>query len=193
MKILVNSLTIFRILAAFALIPLIAYRQFGPMFVLFALACLSDFLDGWLARKYKVTTKLGGVMDHMADKLLVTISAILLAMFLQLWVVFIPAILIICRNLYVSGMREYLGTQKVEMPVPKARFSSGKIATAAQMISIGVMLLAIFSLYRYPQLASKLYWFLIVGIVGLWVSLAASLISAAQYTKTFLEKMKKLK
>lgn len=192
MKTFVNSLTAFRIVSAFALIPCLAYQWFWLMFALFAIAGITDFFDGFLAKKYNAVTKLGGVMDQIGDKLLVTVSSVLLAMFLQLWIVFVPVILIICRNLYVSGLREFLGTQKIEMPVPKARMSWPKIATFSQMVSIGALFLLICLLPYWPQ-STILYYFMIAGIVGLWISLAASLISAWQYTRDFLGKMKKIK
>ncbi|MCL2017858.1 MAG: CDP-alcohol phosphatidyltransferase family protein [Alphaproteobacteria bacterium] len=192
MKIFVNSLTAFRMIAALALIPCLIYQWFWLMFILFALAGITDFFDGWLAKKYKVTTKLGGVMDHIADKLLVTIGSLLIGVFLQLWIVLLPVILMIARNLYISGLREFLGTQKIEMPVPSPRMSWGKVAAFAQMTSVGALMLAINILPLVPA-NQFLYYFLMASIAGLWISLAASLISAAQYTVSFLRKIKKLK
>ncbi|MDR1071761.1 MAG: CDP-alcohol phosphatidyltransferase family protein, partial [Rickettsiales bacterium] len=127
MKYFVNFLSVFRIIAAFAIAPLLMDQMFAAAFGLFVLASVTDWLDGFLARRFKVATKIGGVIDHIGDKFLVANALIMMVMFLQIWYVIIPATLMICRELYVSGLREFLGTQKIEMPVPKSRFSLGKI------------------------------------------------------------------
>ena len=178
--------------AAFALIPCLAFHWFWLMFILFAVAGITDFFDGWLAKKYNVVTKLGGVMDHIADKMLVTIASILVAVFLQLWIVLIPVIMMIGRNLYISGLREFLGTQKMEMPVPTPRMSWGKVAAFCQQLFIGGLLLAVNLVPLEPD-SMILYYFLMLNIAGLWFSMVASLIAATQYTVVFLGKMKKLK
>ena len=168
-------------------------------FILYVLASLSDFFDGYLARKYNVCTKIGGVMDHIGDKLLVVNTFIMLAIMMPVWFVVVPIIIMIARELYISGLREFLGTQKIEMPVPKARFSMGKIKTTLQMISI-VAFLLIFAVGTLitPETDSRFIMYLIyvlpqIGIWGLWLSLVASVWSATQYTITFIGHMKKIK
>ena len=199
MKFFVNFLSAFRIAAAFAIIPTIMFGMYKTTFVLYVLGAISDWFDGFLARKYDVCSKLGGVMDHIGDKLLVCNTLIMLAVMMPVWFVVVPIILMIARELYISGLREFLGTQKIEMPVPKYRFSMGKIKTTFQMITIAAFLgvfaigsiittnttsrIIVYLLYILPQ----------VGLYGLWVSLAASLISAAQYTRTFAQKLKQVK
>lgn len=193
MKALVNGLSIFRIVAAFAIVPLLLYQFYFTTLVVFALAGISDFFDGWLAKKYNVVTKLGGVLDHMGDKFLAVNALLLLMMFLQIWLVIIPVVLMIARELYVSGLREFLGTQKMDMPVPSARMSMGKIKTTLQLVSIGVLLLWIYVInagYTHPFLTR---WLLFIGIGGLWLSLVASLWSATQYTRVFMTKLKSIK
>ena len=196
MKIFVNSLSAFRILAAFALLPILEFQLMWWAFALFAIAGITDFFDGLLAKQYNVITKLGGVMDHMGDKLLVLTTSVMLAVILNSWFITIPVILMIGRNLYISGLREFLGTQKIEMPVPKHRMSWGKVAAFTQMMALGGILLAICVL-PYGEdselFGEILYYFLLVGIAGLWAGLGASLISATQYTMDFWEKFKKLK
>ncbi len=199
MKAFVNFLSIFRIVAAFAIIPTIMFQMYWLTFVLYVLAAASDFFDGWLARKYKVTSKIGGVLDHIGDKLLVVNTLVLLTVIMPVWFIVIPVIFMIARELYISGLREFLGTQKIEMPVPKARFSMGKIKTTLQMVAIGVFLL-MFSLGSSltPDMTSRLlmytiYYLPYIGVALLWLSLVASIWSAAEYTKTFMEKIKKLK
>lgn len=199
MKFFVNFLSAFRIAAAFAIIPTLMFQMYWTTFILYVLAAASDWFDGYLARKYDVCSKIGGVMDHIGDKLLVVNTLImLLSVMRPVWFVVVPVILMIARELYISGLREFLGTQKIEMPVPKARFSMGKIKTTLQMISIAAFLLifAVSTLIT-PESDSRTLMYLIyilpqVGIWGLWLSLVASIWSATQYTGTFLGHMKTL-
>ncbi|HNY25010.1 MAG TPA: CDP-alcohol phosphatidyltransferase family protein [Alphaproteobacteria bacterium] len=199
MKKFVNFLSAFRIFAAFALIPTIMFQMFWLTFVMYVLAAVSDFFDGYLAKKYKVTSKIGGVLDHIGDKLLVVNTMILLTIMMPVWFVLIPVILMVARELYISGLREFLGTQKIEMPVPAGRFSMGKIKTTLQMVAIGAFLL-MFALGASltPNMTSRIlmyaiYFLPFIGVGLLWLSLLASLWSATEYTKTFIEKFKKIK
>lgn len=198
MKFFVNFLSAFRIAAAFAIIPTLMFQMYWTTFILYVLAAVSDWFDGYLARKYDVCSKIGGVMDHIGDKLLVVNTLIMLSVMMPVWFVVVPVILMIARELYISGLREFLGTQKIEMPVPKARFSMGKIKTTLQMISIAAFLLifAVGTLIT-PESDSRTLMYLIyilpqVGIWGLWLSFVASIWSATQYTGTFLGHMKTL-
>ena len=199
MKFFVNFLSAFRIVSAFAIIPTLMFGLYWTTFILYVLAALSDWFDGYLAKKYNVCTKIGGVMDHIGDKLLVVNSFLMLIIMMPVWFIVIPVILMIARELYISGLREFLGTQKIEMPVPKARFSMGKIKTTLQMITIcaffllfaiGTMITSdtngqtmMFLIYVLPQ----------IGIWGMWLSLIASMWSATQYTFTFAKKLKQIK
>lgn len=213
MKTFVNFLSIFRIATAFAIIPTILFNWYLVSFILFALGSISDWFDGFLARKYNCCSKIGGVMDHIGDKLLVCNALILLPLIIvdvsfignfsipmvrHWWPIIIPVILMIDRELYISGLREFLGTQKIEMPVPKARFSMGKIKTTIQMIAISIIILFWAIVINFAAPAKTTLTVIItllypVGILCLWFALVASLWSAAEYTKTFAEKLKKIK
>ncbi len=199
MKFFVNFLSAFRIAAAFAIIPTLWLNWFWVSLIMFVLAALSDFFDGYLARKYDVCTKIGGVMDHIGDKLLVANTLIMLTVMMRAWIIVVPVIIMIARELYVSGLREFLGTQKIEMPVPKARFSMGKIKTTLQMITITAFLVFfVLNTVVTPDNISRSYliamiWLSRIGVFGLWLSLLASVWSASQYTFTFVEKLKKVK
>jgi CDP-diacylglycerol--glycerol-3-phosphate 3-phosphatidyltransferase len=199
MKAFVNSLSVFRIIAAFAIVPLLMFQMYWVAFIVYVLAALSDFFDGWLARKYNVTSKIGGVLDHTGDKLLIVTTLIMLACMMPVWFVVVPVILLISRELYVSSLREFLGTQKIEMPVPKARFSMGKIKTTFQMIAVGAfMLILALGTVITPDMTSRFVMYLIyvlpqIGIWGLWLALVASVWSAAEYTMTFAKHIKKIK
>jgi CDP-diacylglycerol--glycerol-3-phosphate 3-phosphatidyltransferase len=192
-KIFVNLLSIFRILAAFAIVPLLLEEHFNLAFVVFVLAAASDFLDGILARKFNVVTKIGGVLDHTGDKFLAANALIMIVMFLQIWIVIIPAALMICRELYVSGLREFLGTQKIEMPVPKARLSLGKIKTVFQALGLSVLFLWIWAVNADWNSEILTYYLLYAGIGILWLATLCSVISAIQYTAAFAKHMKKIK
>lgn len=193
MKIFVNMLTVFRILSAFAIVPLLIFQMFGIAFVLFIVASATDWFDGFLARKFNATSKIGGVMDHMGDKFLVVNALIMMIMFLQIWWVIFPAIIMICRELYVSGLREFMGTQKIAMPVPKYRFSWGKIKAATQMLSLAFMLLWVWAVNGDWSSQFFTYYLLFASIGGLWIAMASSLISAIQYTGLFVKNLKKIK
>lgn len=199
MKFFVNFLSAFRIAAAFAIIPTLMYKWYIIAFILFVLASISDFFDGYLAKKYNAASKFGGVLDHIGDKFLVVNTMIMLSIMMQVWFIFIPVIIMIARELYISGLREFLGTQKMEMPVPKARLSMGKIKTTLQMIALSAFLL-LFALTQFitPETITRTYLIAMnvlsqIGIIGIWLSLLASVWSATQYTFTFAEKYKKIK
>ena len=199
MKFFVNFLSAFRIAASFAIIPTLMFQMYWTTFILYALAAMSDWFDGYLARKYNVCTKIGGVMDHIGDKLLVVNTLIMLTVMMPVWFIVVPVIIMIARELYISGLREFLGTQKIEMPVPKARFSMGKIKTTLQMVATCALLLGL----CMPQLVlmPSMEMFAIYGFFGLmysgvaclWLALVASLWSATQYTITFIGHLKKIK
>ena len=199
MKTFVNLLSIFRICTAFIIIPTLMLQWYWVSLILFAFGAISDWMDGFLARKYNVCTKLGGVLDHIGDKLLVVITFIMLALMMRFWFIIIPIIIMIARELYISGLREFLGTQKIEMPVPKARFSMGKIKTTLQMLAIlsFLMLFAISTIVTPETISSKLLITMNIlsqaGIIFIWFAFVASLWSATEYTFTFAEKLKKIK
>lgn len=199
MKFFVNFLSAFRIVTAFAIIPTLMFQMYWTSLILFVLGALSDWFDGYLARKYNVCSKIGGVMDHIGDKLLVVNTLIMLTVMMPVWFIVVPVIILIARELYISGLREFLGTQKIEMPVPKARFSMGKIKTTLQMITITAFL-GLFAMTTTVSPAGITRGTLVamniisqIGIFGLWLSLLASVWSATQYTFTFAQKIKQIK
>ncbi|MBR2140921.1 MAG: CDP-diacylglycerol--glycerol-3-phosphate 3-phosphatidyltransferase [Rickettsiales bacterium] len=136
-----NILTIFRI----ALIPLIIVSFYVPWKItnivvafLFMLASITDYFDGYFARLYKVQSNFGRCFDPIADKLLVSVSLIMLVNFSNSVYILIPSIVIICREVLVSGLREFLATINVGVPVTKL----AKWKTTFQMIAITALLLA---------------------------------------------------
>ena len=137
-------------------------------------------------------------MDHIGDKLLVVNTMIMLAIMMPEWTIVVPIIIMIARELYISGLREFLGTQKIEMPVPKARFSMGKIKTTLQMVSLCSFLLIPFisSFIDFTTFNKTFVYTMVtlsyISLITLWLALVASIWSATQYTMTFLGHIKTL-
>ena len=138
-----NYLTILRII----LIPILIisfYSEQNYLLVtslIFIIAGLSDFLDGYLSRRFDAQSNFGKMMDPIADKLIVVTSLILI-LDVNIYIK-IMAILIILREVFVSGLREFLALQKIEMPVTQIT----KLKTANQFIAITLLLYS----YNHPS------------------------------------------
>ena len=106
-------------------------------FWLFVVASLTDYLDGYLARIWNQTSNIGRMLDPIADKLLVASVLLLMAAdgTIAGWTIW-AAIIILCREILVSGLREYLANLKVGVPVTRI----AKWKTAIQMVAIGLLL-----------------------------------------------------
>lgn len=137
-----NLLTFLRLAAApgVALVFVALPRPAADLaaFALFALASVTDWLDGWLARRLDAISALGRMMDPIADKAMVVIALAMLMALAgpTLWLT-LPVAAILLREVAVSGLREFLAG-RVTVPVTAA----AKAKTAAQMVAIGVLLLA---------------------------------------------------
>ena len=135
-----NILTIIRLIAA----PMVAvmflyftrpYADWAAL-VLFVSAALTDWLDGFLARAWKQESKLGAMLDPIADKAMVIIAlAVLASVFGLDALILLPATLIVFREVFVSGLREFLGELSENLKVTKM----AKWKTTAQMISIALL------------------------------------------------------
>ncbi|MCX6107488.1 MAG: CDP-diacylglycerol--glycerol-3-phosphate 3-phosphatidyltransferase [Proteobacteria bacterium] len=177
LKNLPNKLTIARILAIPVLLvgyPLTEALHV-PCAILFALAAVTDLLDGYLARKYGNVTPLGALLDPIADKMLVASTLVLLANSGA-----VPALLaglLICRDIGVNGVRLMALEKQVTIEVS----DFGKLKTV-------VLLGAIFCLLinkRMFDLPLRE-----IGMIGLWVGLLLSLYSAWAYGEGFLKMIK---
>lgn len=139
-----NILTILRMLAApgVAILFLYFHRPFADWFalVLFGLAALTDFFDGYLARAWKQETRLGAMLDPIADKAMVVIALLVITGYsgMDPWLI-LPATAILFREVFVSGLREYLGDTAGLLKVT----SLAKWKTTAQMTAIAVLFLAL--------------------------------------------------
>lgn len=142
MLLLPNALTILRIL----LVPVFAitFVLHGDAarlvsFVIFCVAAASDVLDGLAARKLRARSEFGRMLDPIADKILVAVALMMLVwrQVVTDWAL-IPALVILAREILVSGLREFLATAAVSVPVTRL----AKMKTVLQMIAIGAMILA---------------------------------------------------
>ncbi len=138
-----NILTVMRLLAApgVALAFAIFQRPYADWiaFTLFILAALTDFVDGKLARAWKQESNFGRMLDPIADKAMVVIA---LAVIIGLWgpkaLLLVPIAFILLREIFVSGLREFLGASAGKLKVTWL----AKWKTTAQMVAIPVLLLA---------------------------------------------------
>ena len=161
-----NILTIGRII----IVPIFVISFFLPgffgdliPFFLFVLASFTDYLDGLLARLFKEESKLGELLDPIADKILVSAALILLVMngTIKNFEV-IAAIIILTREILISGLREFLAKVSIAMPVS----SLAKMKTFIQMLSISILLtgesgnkLINFQDYNAQTIGIILLWF----------------------------------
>jgi CDP-diacylglycerol--glycerol-3-phosphate 3-phosphatidyltransferase len=135
-----NALTILRLLAAPGVVVMFLYfhRPWADWFalVLFAGAAITDWFDGYLARSWGQETKLGAMLDPIADKAMVVIALLVITGFsgMNPWIL-LPATLIIFREVFVSGLREFLGDTAGTLKVTKL----AKWKTTAQMVAIAIL------------------------------------------------------
>lgn len=137
---------------------------------LFLLACITDFLDGYLARTFSIQSKLGRFLDPIADKLLVGSVILLLVYYRKADL--LPSIAIICREILVSGLREFLAEIRVSVPVSNL----AKIKTGFQMFAIFMLLLS--------NQESNFLFFDILGSLALWISAGLTLFTGYIYLKS---------
>ena len=190
-----NILTFFRIIVSLA-IP-IGYwlvinfsknfneeKFFLFLLTLFILASISDFLDGFIARKWNQESDIGKILDPIADKLLVIMSLIILIIsFEENPIIFFSSILIIFREILISGLREITKSSGLILNVTKL----SKWKTAAQLASIILLFLNIFYYNNsYDELIFPLWIYTFSYFIGNLLILIASLLSilsAYRYAK----------
>ena len=173
-----NLLTMFRI----AVIPgLVALFYFESRFTswlacgLFSLAAITDFLDGYIARVTKQQSAFGRFLDPVADKLLVSSALLMMVAFGQIsGLVILPALVILCREITVSGLREYLAGLQVSVPVSQL----AKWKTTLQMVAIAVLIVGKNGPRDVPVVK--------IGEVGLWVAAILTIITGYDYLRAGL-------
>jgi CDP-diacylglycerol--glycerol-3-phosphate 3-phosphatidyltransferase len=190
------ALTVFRMLMGPAIATLILWAAselyvdrllagfiFALALILFVLAALSDWLDGWLARKLDAVTPLGAALDHSADKVLITCVLVALAYAALPLMLVAAAVLILGRDVAVAGLREAIAAQNKTLPVSQL----GKWKAAAEMAGVGAFLAfqAGALLFAPASLILGLDW---AARILLWMAAALALISGGQYLAVLMRK-----
>ncbi|MFI9652236.1 CDP-diacylglycerol--glycerol-3-phosphate 3-phosphatidyltransferase [Guyparkeria halopsychrophila] len=140
---------------------------------IFGLASLTDFLDGYLARRWNQQSAFGAFLDPVADKLIVAVALVLLVFSDGDLPIVIATAVIIGREVFVSALREWMASRGISAAVKVS--SLGKLKTTAQMFAI------LFLLYYFP-----LFGVIDVYLIGYWLLMVAALltfVSGAQYAQ----------
>ncbi len=177
-----NILTLSRIFAVPILVGLLWYPgwELGYLFA-FALYCLmgiTDYFDGYLARAQGTVSKMGVFLDPIADKIMIAAVILMLVATRDIagWHV-IAAIIILIREIAVSGLREFLADLRVSMPVTRL----AKWKTTFQLVALGALILA----GAFPTEE----WIKQVGLVSLWAAAALTLITGWDYFRVGIKHM----
>jgi cardiolipin synthase (CMP-forming) len=180
-----NILTVLRI----ALVPVFVLAFWLPgdtarwtAFVLFAIAGISDGLDGFLARKYDAGSDFGRMLDPIADKILVGVALMMLVADGRFdgWKL-VPALVILSREILVSGLREFLAGAQVGVPVTFL----AKIKTTMQIVAIGAMILGPIADREVPGALAFAY-------IALWVAAGLTVATGYAYLRAGLAYTRKV-
>lgn len=145
---------------------------------LFTVACITDYFDGYLARIWRQDSDFGRFLDPIADKLLVASTLFMLVAMDHLGgLSILPALVILCREILVSGLREFLAS--VKRRVPGSRLAKWK--TTIQMVAIGFLVVGEAGPPFLPTL--------LIGEVGLWVAAGLTLVTGYDYLLAGLRHM----
>ena len=178
-----NTLTLFRLVCIPIIIGCIIFQNFflnWLALILYILACLSDFFDGYIARKFSIESTFGKFLDPIADKILViSIIFILVAISKIEGLLIYPSLIIIVREVLVSGLREFFVQNKPDINVSKL----SKIKTFLQMVTLGFLIIGNDFIY-----IENIF---LVGEIGLWLSSILTIYTGYIYFKNsfkFFEK-----
>jgi cardiolipin synthase (CMP-forming) len=177
-----NLLTLSRIFAVPILVGLLWYPGWAFGYALaFALYCLmgiTDYFDGYVARAQGAVSKLGIFLDPIADKIMVAAVILMLVGTHDInGFHIIPALIILIREIAVSGLREFLAELRVSVPVSQL----AKWKTTFQMVSLGALILAgAFPAYAFIKPA---------GLLSLWFAAGLTLITGWDYLRVGLKHM----
>ncbi|MGQ0559893.1 MAG: CDP-diacylglycerol--glycerol-3-phosphate 3-phosphatidyltransferase [Sphingosinicella sp.] len=182
-----NLLTLSRILAVPILVALL--WQPGPVdyaitFILYCIVGITDYFDGYLARAQGTVSRLGMFLDPIADKIMVGAVIVMLiarapagaAPIVHDWHL-IPALIILLREIIVSGLREFLAGLRISVPVSQL----AKWKTTFQLFSLGALILS-GALPQWP-------WVHTFGIVSLWLAAVLTLVTGWDYLRVGLKHM----
>lgn len=172
-----NFLTLVRILTI-PIVVLTFYFENGILarrigFALFLFASITDFLDGFVARRFGTQSAVGKVLDPVADKLMVVSVLLMLVKFRRVHE--LPCLMIIAREFVVSGLREFLSGIRISLPVS----SIAKVKTFLQMTSISLILLG--------SRGSGLAHVDLIGSVLIWITAVFTLVTGFSYLVAAIE------
>ncbi|MEJ8472663.1 CDP-diacylglycerol--glycerol-3-phosphate 3-phosphatidyltransferase [Roseibium algae] len=138
---------------------------------IFVVAAITDFFDGYLARAWQQQSALGRMLDPIADKLLVSVSLLMLAAYGTIggWSL-VAAIIILCREILVSGLREFLAELQVSVPVTQL----AKWKTTFQLVAIALLLVG-------PAGEAVLPGTVLAGLIALWLAAILTLYTGYDY------------
>jgi CDP-diacylglycerol---glycerol-3-phosphate 3-phosphatidyltransferase len=178
-----NTLTWLRI-AAIPLIVLLFYMPYpwsDPAAAwLFAAAGVTDSLDGYFARRFQQTSRLGAFLDPVADKLIVSVALVLLVSKDPHWLIVLTAAVIIGREITISALREWMAEIGARRKVAVSQL--GKYKTILQIVGLSLML------YRWPLLGLPTYR---LGVILTEVAAAATLVSMVMYLRAAWPELKR--
>lgn len=177
-----NLLTLSRIVALPLLVGLLWWPQweagYGIAFVLYVLMGITDYFDGYLARASGTASRLGVFLDPIADKIMVAAVILMLVRTQDIaGVHVIAALVILLREIAVSGLREFLA--QVQVSVPVSRLAKWK--TTLQLVALGALILG-GAVLRAPWIAQ-------VGLAALWGAAVLTLVTGWDYLRIGLKHM----
>ena len=178
-----NVLTLSRVAASVVVCVLLMLQTYWGSWlalVMFLFACVTDFLDGYLARAWRQQSSFGRFLDPIADKLLVASVLLVLVGIDRLpGIHILPAAIILWREILVSGLREHLAQLNVGLPVTWL----AKWKTTLQMVALGFLVVG----EHGPELGVATVSD--VGLIGLWVAAILTLITGYDYLRAGLNHM----
>tara|TARA_B100002052_G_C15854205_1_gene586635 strand:- start:868 stop:1401 length:534 start_codon:yes stop_codon:yes gene_type:complete len=173
----INSLTTFRILLAPIILFFLIFGEYLICTLLFFLAGISDYFDGYLARKYKAESQLGEILDPIADKILVVFMFLGLSVNLNSYLIAVMSSFIISREISVAALRDY-ATRNNMSHKTKVTFLA-KSKTALQLFTILLYLFA---------LTFNLNLLIIIGDVSLIATMLITIYTGYQYANNVFTK-----
>lgn len=174
---IVNLLTMSRFIIAIIVFGLIMLNNYSLALALFIIAGISDYLDGFLARKYDSTSQFGEILDPIADKILIVFLFYGLALNLSSYLIGFLGSVIISREIWVSALRDY-NSQNNNSDATKVTFLA-KIKTTIQLFTILIYLFA---------LATNLMMLVVIADIFLVISSLITLYTGYLYTMNSFKK-----
>jgi CDP-diacylglycerol--glycerol-3-phosphate 3-phosphatidyltransferase/cardiolipin synthase len=178
-----NVLTYLRILAVPAIVGILFWPRDDSMrwwaLGFFVAAAVTDYFDGYFARAWHQYSAIGRMLDPIADKLLVAATLLMLVAdeTIRSWSIW-AAIIILCREILVSGLREFLAELRVSVPVTKV----AKWKTTAQLVAIGFLVAGPAGDAVLPD-----DWTVYIGLVLLWIAAGLTLYTGWDYFRSGLK------